>query len=48
MLRLFRRVAPGSGVRFCDGCAEVTTVADRARRHRDRAVLRAQATLGPR
>ncbi|HEX5201062.1 hypothetical protein ACFQS1_25390 [Paractinoplanes rhizophilus] len=48
MIRLLRRTEPTAGVRFCDGCAEVTTPADRARRYRDRAILRAQTALGPR
>ncbi|WP_158624079.1 hypothetical protein [Micromonospora sp. HM5-17] len=36
MLRLFRRRSPVAGVRFCDGCAEVTTAEQRVRRRYDR------------
>ncbi|MEQ4306154.1 hypothetical protein ABNF97_33020 [Plantactinospora sp. B6F1] len=36
MFRLFRRRSPLAGVRFCDGCAEVTTAEQRARRRYDR------------
>ncbi|MGI5151340.1 hypothetical protein ACQEVC_34090 [Plantactinospora sp. CA-294935] len=36
MLCLFRRRSPVMGVRFCDGCAEVTTAEQRARRRYDR------------
>ncbi|MEO3745329.1 hypothetical protein [Plantactinospora sp. B5E13] len=36
MLRLFRRRFRAAGVRFCDGCAEVTTAEQRARRRYDR------------
>ncbi|MEN3612447.1 hypothetical protein [Plantactinospora sp. ZYX-F-223] len=32
MLHLFRRRSPETEVRFCDGCAEVTTADQRARR----------------
>ncbi|GAA2637834.1 hypothetical protein [Paractinoplanes durhamensis] len=46
LIRLLRRAAPTAGVRFCDGCAEVTTAADRGRRYR--AFRQAHTTLGPR
>ncbi|MEO3928752.1 hypothetical protein ABGB07_33565 [Micromonosporaceae bacterium B7E4] len=36
MPRLFRRRAPETGVRFCDGCAEVTTPDQRARHRYER------------
>jgi hypothetical protein len=36
-----------SDVRFCDGCAEVSTGAERARRHYDRTVSRVQAQVWP-
>nr|WP_296069142.1 hypothetical protein [uncultured Actinoplanes sp.] len=48
MFRFPRRPAPDAGVRFCDGCAEVSTPAERARRHRDRTIARAHTLLGPR
>jgi len=48
MIRFFRRAGRLAGVRFCDSCAEVTTAAERARRHHERTVLRAQTLLGPR
>ncbi|MEV4760762.1 hypothetical protein AB0J86_37450 [Micromonospora sp. NPDC049559] len=37
MLRFVRRRGAAAGVRFCDGCAEVTTAEQRARRHHERA-----------
>ena len=36
MFRFPRRSAAQASVRFCDGCAEVSTAADRARRRMDR------------
>ena len=47
MLRITRR-ATGSGVRFCDSCAQVTTAEQRARRHLDRVRAQAQAWALPR
>lgn len=41
MLRINRRRAVDAGVRFCDGCAEVTTAAQRAERRLERARTRA-------
>ncbi|MEH1129367.1 hypothetical protein [Micromonospora sp. CPCC 206061] len=37
MLRIARRRAADAVVRFCDGCAEVSTAAQRAERHLERA-----------
>jgi hypothetical protein len=37
-----------AGVQFCDSCTEVTTAAERARRHHERTVLHAEALLSPR
>ena len=48
MLRLIRRPDRLSDVRFCDSCAEVSTAAERSRRHRDRVLARAQSQLLPR
>jgi len=48
MFRFARRAGWLAGVRFCDGCAEVTTAGARARRHHERTVLRAQTLVGPR
>jgi hypothetical protein len=48
MFRFLRRPGPDAGVRFCDGCAEVSTPAGRARRRRDQAIVRAHTMLGPR
>jgi len=48
MFRFTRRTARPAGVRFCESCTEVTTAAERARRHHERTVLRAQTLLGPR
>ena len=36
MFRINRRRAADAGVRFCDGCAEVTTAAHRAERRLER------------
>jgi hypothetical protein len=36
MFQFLRRRSVDAGVRFCDGCAEVTTAAERADRFRDR------------
>jgi hypothetical protein len=48
MFRLTRRPAPQTGVRFCDSCAEVTTLDERARRRYDRARDDTLALSGPR
>jgi hypothetical protein len=48
MFRFARRTARPTGVQFCESCTEVTTAVERARRHHERAVLRAQMLLGPR
>ena len=48
MFRIARRANRLSEVRFCDSCAEVTTAADRARRHHDRTMTRALAQVWPR
>jgi hypothetical protein len=48
MFRLIRRQVRLSGVQFCDTCAEVTTAAERARLHRERAVTRALGQSWPR
>lgn len=36
MFRITRRARTADGVRFCDGCAEVTTAAQRAERRYER------------
>ncbi|GIJ52398.1 hypothetical protein Val02_92840 [Virgisporangium aliadipatigenens] len=46
MRKLFRRAAVETGVQFCDGCAEVTTAEERARRRYDRTRAEAQALFG--
>jgi hypothetical protein len=43
MLRSFRRGTAGTGVQFCDGCAEVTTAQQRASRRYERVREQAQA-----
>jgi hypothetical protein len=48
MFRIASRAARLSGVRFCDSCAEVSTAAERARRHRDRIVSHALGQTWPR
>lgn len=48
MFRFTRRAVRLSGVRFCDSCAEVTTAAERARRHYEHAVTRALGRAWPR
>jgi hypothetical protein len=48
MFRFTRRAARLAGVRFCDSCTAATTASERARRHHERTVLRAQTLLGPR
>jgi hypothetical protein len=48
MLRLFRRRSREPGVRFCDGCAEVTTAEQRARRRYDRGHTNSYPLMLPR
>jgi hypothetical protein len=48
MFRRTRRTDRLAGMRFRDGCTEVTTAAGRARRQHERTVLWAQTLLGPR
>ncbi len=48
MFRFIRRARVAEGVRFCDGCAEVTTAAQRAERHYERAHARWQPLGLPR
>jgi hypothetical protein len=48
MFRIARRTDGLADVRFCDSCAAVTTGAERARRHYERAVSRAQGQVWPR
>ena len=48
MFRFTRRSAPLTGVQFCESCTEVSTAGERARRHHERVILRAQTLLGPR
>jgi hypothetical protein len=43
MIRFVRRRTQPSGVRFCDGCAQVTTTEERARRRYERTVAEAHA-----
>jgi hypothetical protein len=45
MFRITRRTDRLADVRFCDSCAQVTTAAERARRHRERTVSYAQAQI---
>jgi hypothetical protein len=47
MFRITRRRPTEAGVRFCDGCAEVTTAAQRAERHHERTRTRALAWALP-
>lgn len=46
MRKLFRRTAIETGVQFCDGCAEVTTSEERARRRYDRTRAEIHALTG--
>ena len=46
MRKLFRRAAVEAGVQFCDGCAEVTTSEERARRRYDRTRTEIHALTG--
>ena len=48
MFRFTRRADWLAGVRFCESRTEVTTASERARRHHERTVRRAQTLLGPR
>lgn len=48
MFRFPRRTAAPAGVQFCDGCAEVSTAADRAKRRIDRIRAEFTALAGPR
>ena len=48
MFRFPRRQARQSGVQFCDGCAEVSTAAERAQRRFDRTRAELTALAGPR
>jgi hypothetical protein len=48
MFRITRRNVRLSGVQFCDSCAEVTTAAERARRHHERTVISALGQIWPR
>ena len=48
MIRLLRRTEPTAGVRFCDGCAEVTTAAQRARDRHDQTRTAAYTLAGVR
>lgn len=52
MFRLTRRATSNSalrgGIRFCDGCAEVSTAADRAQRRMERTRADLAALAGPR
>ncbi|MDG6108759.1 hypothetical protein Daura_30660 [Dactylosporangium aurantiacum] len=48
MFRLPRRSAAPAGVRFCDGCAEVSTAAQRAQRRVERTRTALAALAGPR
>ncbi|MGI5243152.1 hypothetical protein [Dactylosporangium sp. CA-139066] len=48
MFRFARRPAVPAGVRFCDGCAKVTTADQRARRSLDRTRTALTAITGPR
>jgi|KBSSwiStaDraftv2_1062776.scaffolds.fasta_scaffold331481_4 hypothetical protein len=43
MFHIARRRTRPAGVRFCDGCAEVTTAEQRARRRYERTVAEAHA-----
>jgi len=46
MRKLFRRAATELGVQFCDGCAEVTTSEERARRRYERTRAEFHALTG--
>jgi hypothetical protein len=48
MFRFTRRPTTQAAVRFCDSCAEVTTLDERARRRFERARTDALAVTGPR
>ncbi len=48
MFRFPRRSAAKAGVQFCDGCAEVSTAAERAQRRIDRTRAEFTALAGPR
>ena len=48
MFRITRRIVRLSGVQFCDSCAEVSTAAERARRHYERTVTGALGQAWPR
>ncbi|MEV4511222.1 hypothetical protein AB0K00_19885 [Dactylosporangium sp. NPDC049525] len=48
MFRFSRRSAVKAGVRFCDGCAEVSTAAERAQRRVERTRTELTALAGPR
>lgn len=48
MFRIIRRRTPDLGVRFCDGCAEVSTGDERARRRYDRTRTDVHALIWPR
>jgi hypothetical protein len=48
MFRFPRRSAASARVQFCDGCAEVSTAADRAQRRVERIRAELTALAGPR
>ena len=48
VIHFARRAGRLASLRFCDGYAEVSTAAQRARRRRDRSVLLALTLRGPR
>ena len=48
MFRITRRSQAAETVRFCDGCAEVTTATQRAERHYERGRAHWQALGLPR
>ena len=48
MFRFPRRPAAQAGVQFCDGCAEVSTAAERAQRRVERTRADLAAMAGPR
>lgn len=47
MFRITRRRPVETGVRFCDGCAEVTTAAQRAERRAERTRSQAMTWTAP-
>jgi hypothetical protein len=48
MFRFTRRPAAPAGARFCDSCAKVTTLGERAGRRFEQARTAALAVTGPR